>query len=248
MPIIIDGRIIEKHSERTGPVSVQNVVDRLQYHAFFKLFPQEVRDALFKKAIHKSFKAGEHIYCRGDTEAFMGVIVSGRVRMSMNAADGRGLLLGMVEPGEVFGETTLIDGMPRTTDALAESDSSVMLLRRDDFIPVLKSNPEALFGVSLMLCHRLRIYIDTIDLIALQNLPIRLARLILRLAGEYGTEENGQLVIRAGLNQASLGQKLATSRESINKQLKAFVTAGYITLNGDEITIIDAAGLNRITG
>lgn len=248
--MLIDGRIIEKyiHPDDQHQVSVQEIVARLQYHDFLKLFPEDTRADLLKKTQNKTFKSGEVVYYRGDSDAFMGVVLSGRLRMSMTALDGRGVILGLVESGEVFGETALIDGLPRTTDAYADTETTIMILRHNDFEATLKAHPEAMYGVMKMLCHRMRVYLDTIDLMALQNLPIRLARLILRLSGDYGVEENGHIVIRAGLNQTALGQKLATSRESINKQLKLFAAAGYISLQGDEITLLDAAGLHKITG
>ncbi|MDR3448971.1 MAG: Crp/Fnr family transcriptional regulator [Alphaproteobacteria bacterium] len=229
-----------------GAGSFQSLVDRLQYDEFFRLFPAATRAELFARATHKYFPAGSFIYHRGDEEAFMGIVMAGRLRMSMHASDGRGVLVGLVESGEVFGETTLLDALPRTTDAEAETDVSLMILRRDDFMPALKASPEAMLGVIQMLCHRLRIYLDTIDLIALQNLPKRLARHLLRLAADYGVSENGQTVIRAGLNQASLGQQLATSRESINKQLKSFATEGLIRLNGNEIILLNQQALRDI--
>jgi CRP-like cAMP-binding protein len=249
--MIIDQRILEKcaDSSEPKPYTVQNLVDRLQYHDFFRLFPAHVRSELFNKAVYKSYKTGDVIYYRGDTDVFMGVVMSGRLRMSMTTSDGKGVLLGLVERGEVFGETALMDGLPRTTDAHAEDETTLMIIKHQDFIPALMSNSEAMFGVIKMLCHRLRLFIDTIDLIALQNLPVRLGRYLLRLAGEYGTvEENGHIIIRAGLNQSAIGQQLATSRESINKQLKAFVTHGFITMRGDEIIIIDPEGLWNFVG
>lgn len=248
--MLVDGRIIEKylHPDDLNQVSVQALVDRLQYHDFLKLFPDDARTGLLKKTQNKTYKSGEIVYYRGDTDAFMGVVITGRLRMSMTAADGRGVLLGLVENGEVFGETALIDGLPRTTDAQADTETTIMILRHDDFATTLKAHPEAMYGVIMMLCHRMRVYLDTIDMMALQNLPIRLARLILRLSGDYGTIENDKIVIRAGLNQTALGQKLATSRESINKQLKVFVAKGYISINGDEITLLDAQGLHKVAG
>src|SRR5580704_4348973 len=191
--MIIDERIIEKcaDSSEPKPYTVQALVDRLQYHDFFKLFPPNVRGDLFNKAVYKSYKCGDPVYLRGDTEVFMGVVMSGRLRVSMTTSDGKGGLLGLVERGEVFGETALMDGLPRTADAHAEDETTLMIIKHQDFIPALMANPEAMFGIIKMLCHRLRLFIDTIDLIALQNLPVRLARYLLRLAGEYGTIDDG---------------------------------------------------------
>jgi CRP/FNR family cyclic AMP-dependent transcriptional regulator len=224
------------------------LADRLQYNEFFRLFSATVRNELFDKAVHKYFPAGDYVYRRGDEGAFMGIVMAGRLRMSMNASDGRGVLMGLVEQGEVFGETTLLDGLPRTTDAEAETDVSLTILRREDFMAALKNNPEAMQGIITMLCHRLRLYLDTIDLIALQNLPRRLARHLLRLAADYGVEEDGRIIVRTGLNQTSLGQQLATSRESINKQLKLFATEGMVSLDGTDIVLLDRQALCDIAG
>jgi CRP-like cAMP-binding protein len=249
--MIVDERIIQKcaDSSEPKPYTVQTLVDRLQYHDFFKLFPPNVRADLFNKAVYKSYHCGDLVYARGDTDVFMGVVMSGRLRVSMTTSDGKGVLLGLVERGEVFGETALMDGLPRTADAHAEDETTLMIIKHEDFIPALMANPEAMMGIIKMLCHRLRLFIDTIDMIALQNLPARLARYLLRLAGEYGTiDENGHIVVRAGLNQSSIGQQLATSRESINKQLKAFVGQNLITMRGEEIIITNPEGLWTFAG
>jgi len=251
MRMNMDKNILEKYADQNGhtkPITIQNLMDRLQYHDFFRLFPAHVRSDLFNRAVYKSYKAGDVIYHRGDEDVFMGAVMSGRLRMSMTTTDGRGVLLGLVERGEVFGETALMDGLPRTTDAHADTETTLMIIKHEDFIPALMANPEAMFGIIKMLCHRLRLHIDTIDLIALQNLPIRLARYLLRLAGDYGVEEEGHIVIRAHLNQSAIGQQLATSRESINKQMKVFVTRGLISMKGEEITLLDPDGLQHIAG
>jgi CRP-like cAMP-binding protein len=230
------------------PLSTQNLADRLQYDEFFSLFSTPIRAEILSKAVYKTYAAGETVYYRGDQEVFMGVVMQGRLRMSMNASDGRGMLIGLVEDGEVFGETSLLDGLPRTTTAEADTETRLMIIKREDFIPALQAQPEAMLGVIKMLCHRLRIYLDTIDMIALRNLTRRLARHLLRLASEYGVEEGGHIIIRAGLNQTALGQQLAASRESINKQLKDFAAQNLISAKGSEITLIDVEGLEHIAG
>lgn len=230
------------------PISTQNLADRLQYDEFFSLFSSDIRAEILNKAAHKTYKAGETVYYRGDTEIFMGVVMQGRLRMSMNASDGRGVLVGLVDVGEVFGETALLDGLPRTTNAEADTETRLMIIRREDFIPALETHPEAMLNVIKMLCHRLRIYLDTIDMIALQNLTRRMARHLLRLASDYGVEEDGKIVIRAGLNQTAHGEMLAATRESINKQLKDFAAQNLISTKGSEITLIDIEGLEHIAG
>jgi CRP-like cAMP-binding protein len=60
-------------------------------------------------------------------------------------------------------------------------------------------------------------------------------------------EDNGRLIIRAGFNQSDLANQLAASRESINKQLKSFVSHGYILMEGHDIIVLDRDALQRLS-
>ena len=134
--------IIKRLSENASKLrSAPNLVDRLKHEEFFKLFSPIAFAEIFSKAVTRHYKAGDFIYCRGDTDVFMGIVMTGRLRMSLTESDGRSVLIGLVEAGEVFGETALLDGLPRTTDAEADADSTLMLLLREDFMPALKQHP-----------------------------------------------------------------------------------------------------------
>jgi CRP-like cAMP-binding protein len=224
------------------------IIDRMHYHELFEYFPAHVRNQFFNKAVAKSFHSGELIFSKGDEGSFFGAIMSGRVRMVLASHEGKTLFTTMVDAGEVFGETAMLDGLPRTVDAVAETDTTVLILQREDFVPLLMQNPEAMMGLIKMLCNRVRMKIHTIELVALQNLPGRLARYLYRLAQEYGEEENGKVTIRAGFSQTEMGYQLATSRESVNKQLKVFVDKGFISMHGEDITLHNIDGLLQVGG
>ena len=91
----------------------------------------------------------------------------------------------------------------------------------------------------------MRLYLRTMELIALQNLPVRLGRYLLGLARDYGTEKDGKVVITAKLSQAEIGQQLAASRESVNKQLHVFADQGLLSLDGNDIVLTDIEGLKQ---
>jgi CRP/FNR family cyclic AMP-dependent transcriptional regulator len=219
----------------------------LQYNELFELFPPQVRQALYATAYPKTYQAGEYVFRNGDEGPyFMAAVMSGRLRMGEHSLEGKEMLIAMVEKGEIFGEMSVFDNMPRAVDVVAETDCTCLIIKRDDFLPLVSSFPEVLLGIMKIMCHRMRLYAHTLELIALQNLPARLARYLLRLAKEYGVEENGKIRIQAGLSQADIGQQLATTRESINKQLKVFVSKGYITVDGDTIALTDVRGLKEL--
>jgi len=103
-----------------------------------------------------------------------------------------------------------------------------------------------MFCMLQVLCNRLLRYTETMQLYSMKSLPARLASYLLFLARTYGVAVDECVVIRAGLNQSDLGQKLAATRESINRQLKIFLKKGLISMNNNEITILDPKGLKEI--
>jgi CRP-like cAMP-binding protein len=146
----------------------------------------------------------------------------------------------------MFGERTVFDGMPRSGDAIAQEDTTCLLFYRDDIVPAMYSCPETMMYVIRILCNRAVRYLNTMELFAMQNVPTRLANFLLFLGDKYGREENGKIPLKINLSQTELSQQIATSRESINRQIKGFIEKGLITMENGEITLTDVPGLKKL--
>jgi CRP-like cAMP-binding protein len=103
-----------------------------------------------------------------------------------------------------------------------------------------------MLGMMRMDCHRRRHYMHTIELIAMQSLPVKVARYLLRLARDYGSEKDGQVHIDARLSQIDMARQMACSREGVNKQLAFLSGKGLVQLDGDIIVLVDPEGLRKL--
>jgi CRP-like cAMP-binding protein len=219
---------------------------QLLYKQIFDLFPLQARNALYAKAEYRNYRRGEVVFRRDDEGSYMGGVMSGRLKATVSSREGKQMLVTLIEKGELFGEVSMFDDMPRAVDVVVESDCTLIIIHRDDLMPLLRAHPDAMIGVSRMLCHRIRMYIHTLELVALQSLAAKLGRFLLRLAREHGVErEDGSVVISPRLSQAEIGQQLACSRESVNKQLGIFTDLGLLALDGDEIILLNIDGLKQ---
>lgn len=218
----------------------------LQYNHVMELFPLRLRNEIFAKAKYQDFRRGSYIYRRGDEGTFLVGVMSGRLRLSLSSPEDKEILVTMVEKGEMVGEMSVIDGLPRATDLIAEADSTLMIVQREDFIPILLSSPEAMLGMMRTDCHRRRRYINTIELMSLQSAPVKVARYLLRLARDYGAEREGGVHIDARLSQIDMARQLACSRESVNRQLSSLAEKGLVTLNDDIVILNDVEALKQI--
>jgi CRP-like cAMP-binding protein len=112
----------------------------------------------------------------------MMAVLSGTIRISVPSADGKELVLTIIQPGEVFGELAVLDGKERSADAIAENACTLAMLYRSDVLSFFQRNPSAWLKLVEVLCQRLRRTDQAFAEVALLQFPIRLAKMMLRLA------------------------------------------------------------------
>lgn len=190
--------------------------------------------------------AGAELFRKGDEGNALFGVRSGKVYISTRSPGGREVILNVMEPGDVFGEIALLDGLPRTADATAMEDCALMRIQRRDFIPLLEREPSLAVHLLELLCERLRWTSDLIEDSAFLSLPARLAKRLLNLAIVYGESDPAGVRIGLKLSQTELGQMLGTSRESINRHLQDWAKSGWIAIGRSRITVRDRPALQAL--
>jgi CRP/FNR family transcriptional regulator, cyclic AMP receptor protein len=105
----------------------------------------------------RRYARGEVIFLTGDAGINLCIIESGRVKLTLTSPDlGREVALDYLGPGDVFGELALLDGEPRSADAIAVEPTRLLLLSRDDFRAFLMSHPAAALDLLADMSRRLR--------------------------------------------------------------------------------------------
>jgi CRP/FNR family cyclic AMP-dependent transcriptional regulator len=212
---------------------------------FFAVFAQAQLDQLAARLIELRYSDRQAIFGRGDPGSSMMVVVEGRVRIGITSATGRELLLGIIEPGQIFGELALLDGMPRSADATAFGDCVVLSLDRRDFLPLLRQSPDAAIRLSEIVCRRLRAANDQIEGTALLTVEARLARLLLQLASRDGPSCAAARVSQP-LSQGDLGRLIGASRQKVNLFLGRWMADGVLARDGQAIVIRDRERLEGV--
>jgi CRP-like cAMP-binding protein len=185
-------------------------------------------DEVLAFAAQRRYRAGEIIFRRGDEGSFMVAVLMGRVRIGAVSSEGKEITLNIIREGEVFGEIALLDGKPRTADAVALTDCTLLTIERRNFLPYLKANDDLTIRLLAMLCERLRRTSLALEEIALLDIPARLARLLLKLGEHHGRSSPHGLRIDLKLSQRDLSTLVATTRETVNKQLRAWEEDGLL--------------------
>ncbi len=209
---------------------------------FEAMQPPEV-DTVLQMATERRIRRGQTIFQKGEDGSAMMAVLQGRVRISAVSAEGKEVTLNVINPGDVFGEIALLDGKPRSADAVAVDDTLLLVLERRVVLPFLKANPDLLLRLLAVMCDRLRRTSVALEEIALFELPVRLARVLGQLADDYGRPSEAGTRIDFKLSQRDLSTLVASSRESVNKQLRAWQKDGLLHLDSGYIVLRRPAAL-----
>ncbi len=180
---------------------------------------------------------GGFVYLPGDPSDWVYFLASGRVKVSRLSGGGRELILDLVEPGQIFGETGVLDGAPRETMAEALAPSVILAVTARRFRQFLRANPRILLRFARLLARRTkRIERRLID-VAYQKAPRQLAGLLLQLGRSYGVRDARGLLLRIELSQSALGAFIGVSRELVNHAFSDLRRRGVVDLTGGHIII-----------
>ncbi|HEY1931105.1 MAG TPA: Crp/Fnr family transcriptional regulator [Acetobacteraceae bacterium] len=203
---------------------------------FAAMQPEEL-DEILSFAVDRRVRRGQVILQKGDDGSSMMAVLRGRVRISAVSAEGKEIMLNVISPGEVFGEIALLDGQPRSADATATEDTQLLVVERRHFLPFLERHQDLMLRLLAVLCARLRQTSIALEQIALFDLPARLALVLLKLARDYGRPVAGGTRIELKLSQRDLSTLVASSRESVNKQICAWREDGVIAMEDGLIVL-----------
>jgi CRP/FNR family cyclic AMP-dependent transcriptional regulator len=222
---------------------VRRALDR---NDVFGHLPELPLRALIDRGTTASFGAGQTIFRRGDPGQSMMVLLAGRVRIATCSVDGRESVLNFIEPGHVFGEIALLDGKPRTADAIAMTTAELFVLRREALLHVLDTFPRVALELIEVLCAKLRHTTLVVEDNMFLGVAPRIARALLRLAEAHGRRQGSAIRLELRLRQADLGAYVGLSREITNRQLKAWRGEALIAMDRGCIVILNEARLQLI--
>jgi len=181
----------------------------------------------------------EAIFLRADEASALFAILVGQVQIVIGSTDGREHVLRILGPGEMFGEIGVLDGRPRSADAIAITRCRLLLLERRNLLELVMSQPAVAIGLIGILCERLRDTTTRVEGLIFHTLSERLASALLSLG-------KGKAFAVVNVTQTELGHMTGVTRESVNKKLREWQAAGLVALQAGRVRIMDSDRLKRL--
>jgi len=181
------------------------------------------------KAILK-FDKSQVVYSQGEPADTVFYIQKGKIKVLVVSEQGKEAVVGIMEPGQFFGEGCLNGHLLRISTTVAMDQCVITSIAKSSMLAALKSEPKfsELF-MGYLLSRNSRIEEDLIDQL-FNSSEKRLARLLLLLAN-FGKDGVPQ-PIAVQISQETLAEMIGTTRSRVSFFMNKFRKLGFITYNG----------------
>ena len=187
----------------------------------------EIADLL----IDRKFPKDAVIFEDGSMGDYMYVIHQGEVKVTKMSEDGREKILEILGEGGFFGEMALLDRQPRSASVKTTRACTLLALSRQDFMALLRRNPDISLELIRELSRRLREDNEQIRGLLFERVEGRTRRLLRRRATEELPDQPG-FSATPPITHQQLADLVGTSRETITRVIKELKDEGWLDQEG----------------
>src|SRR5215204_2876496 len=198
---------------------------------FFADAESSILDALAAVGSERQLVRGDTLFDEGDPPDALYVVTRGRVAIAIaNPIDRRESVVALMEPGDLFGELSMLDDRPRSAMARALEPTSVLSVPFAPVLAMFDAYPQLLWNVTRMLAQRLRAMDEALADSVFLDVTGRTAKRLLELA-------DGSDQFTLPVTQEELAGMVGASRERVNKAIASFIRLGWLEQRDRQYTI-----------
>ena len=211
-----------------------------QFYMFSELQPAQI-EPLANGTRMIDAQRGGILFNRGDRAHGFYLLLEGQIKLGVISPQGDEKVIGLIQPGESFGEAVLF--LERTFPIYAQAtlDSKVLLITRDAIFDILDNDVTVVRRMLAGISARNRQLVNDIESISLQNSTQRLIGYLLQISTDSPNPERVQLPA----NKLTIASMLNITPETLSRVMLRLQTAKLIEVNGKEIVITNVAGLRN---
>jgi len=219
----------------------------LQNFNFFEGMDEATMDRINSMATMSTVQMHKPIYFPDQPSNAIFLLKSGHVKISRVNAEGEEMILGIIGPGEVFGELALFEEASERNELAESLDETVICtIRRTDFEDLIRNKPELNFRVTKRIGLRLRQFEERIGDLLYKDAKMRVASFLINYAEEFGRMKGGIITICLHLTHQEISLVTGTTRQTVTTTLNEFRSEGVIDFSRKGMTIINYPRLQTL--
>ncbi|KEI02483.1 Crp/Fnr family transcriptional regulator [Clostridium botulinum] len=164
------------------------------------------------------------------------VVLSGKVTIYRNNAEGHKKVIYILDAGQMINEV-ILDGKPTSINCEAFESTEILWFNSEKFFNIMQKDFKLTKEVMNMMSKKIRRLYRQLK----NTVPIRVdkkvAAKLWKLAKDYGVDLNGETEIQLKITVTSLAEMLGSSRETISRALKLLTSEGLIRYKNKKFII-----------
>jgi CRP/FNR family cyclic AMP-dependent transcriptional regulator len=200
-----------------------------------------------QRAHRRMFPTGTRIITAEQPGEAVYIVLAGTVKIHVEQADGRDVVLSIIGAGDTLGEMSLIDSSGRSASAVTLEDSLLLWVDKGVFQQILADFPPVALNLVRILSSRVRLCNELIQALATLDVYGRVARQLLAFAEKYGASGAGESVlIPIHLTQGEIADLVGASRKRVNQVMVFFREQELVSTNASgKIIVLNRAALAK---
>ena len=198
--------------------------------------------------IPKTYVKKDVIYSPDDISDKIYYVKNGKIKLSKFSPDGKEIILGIYQTGEVFGEMVIYHSGQRESFAMAIEESEIWMLRKSHLEKLITQIPELAERLMTIIAQRRYEVEQRLEDVVFRTVDERLASLILVLAKKFGENIGKATRINLRLIHYDLANLIGSTRETTTAVLNQFKRKKLIAIQDKMIIILDEKGLEELIG
>lgn len=215
----------------------------LEQFPLLQHLPQDVLEPVSNRMSLRSFDRRAVIMSKNDTQSGLGFLVDGRLQGVDFTVDGRSVGLYFVDPGDYFGELSVVDGQAAAEHIVAATKSTVALLDAQAARTLISAHPALAWAVMTRLAQRVRAVLRQRTLLGLPNPFQRLCVLILQLSQQNPAQ--GHSVEQVPTHQ-ELAIMINASRETVTRAFHVLFLREVLKREGNTLKLVQPEFLKEV--
>jgi CRP/FNR family transcriptional regulator, cyclic AMP receptor protein len=212
-------------------------------HGFLRLLNPAECAAIVELGTRRRFARGAVLMFENEPGDRVTVLLEGRVKATRLGEDGRETLLSIREPGDILGELSVVEDLPRIASITALEPVEAVIIAASRFRSHLEHTPRVAVVLLGVVTRRLRDATVKRSQFATSDTLARLAARLLELGERFGEASDNGLVVESPLSQEELAAWTGASRAGVAQALHTLRDLGWIHTDRRRITICNESAL-----
>lgn len=208
---------------------------------------EEDVQAIASLGIQRAVEDGSFFFMQGEAAEYLYIMISGRAKLCQFSSDGQQVNLRTLNPNQLFGAVGAVqENATYPASAQAIEDSLAIAIRSDQFRKLLEKRPHLSFGLMKLMTGYIQEMQNRYREMVTEKVEQRIARVLLRLAGQSGKRVEEGVLIELPFSRQNLAEMAGTTLYTVSRTLSAWEKQGLISNGREKVTLTNPHKIMRV--